>query len=1134
MNHPYPCCFSPAPGPRTRFFATVLRAIAVFAVAAAALSVRAATLYGTTDDRQVSSAGAVTDVNPMQSGYSGTTVLNPIVVFQLPALPAGKEFSAVSLRLYLQGRDGTPTFNADLYGLGVSASAAVYPSDCYAGAFDSSTILLQDNFLTTANVSGPFTTAATDLTDYLNAAYAGGTGAGRYVFFRLNPDVAGLSGTVRYKLYSAEYSGGSYYWPTLTYSTVDAPQAWAGVPLGGGGKVTGIIGAANGDVYIRTDVGGAYLWNPTGGNWTHITDTLVPLTTYEAHRLIGVSSLAVDPSNANQIYVSVGDSGSGSIYSSANKGGTWTRINPSTPIAMDSNTKPVNVAGERLAVDPNNPNIVWFGSSRSGLYKGVNNAGTWTWTQLSSTQVPFGAVPAGSSNVGVSFVVCDKNGTNTLVYAGVYDSVGTTGGVYVSDNGGDSWMKVGGTAMAVPVRAKISGGGTLYITQAGMVGRLPRGGTISEVTPLAGVEYRGVSVYSDVAGDIVCVSEYNANNSSFNRMWRSTNGGSTWSAAQSSNFNNLSYTRAEPDGTPSLMGSWFAAVSDILIDPLNPTTLWACDLFGVSRTLTAQNLGTTNGAFWNSLEKHLEETVVMAIKNAPTGSALLTGVADVGGYRYADTTQRPVGAGGQAVPYPVGGNRTSLDYCEGNSNIWVSGWVNSGGNAGCGAVSLDGGVNWMVFGQAASKTVTNGATAGVETWDVGAYIASQKAKGVNAITLVLCALRNESANVLYFHSREAASSANWPRLLVNGTTTLAATADSYVSAATATAGTNYGANTTLAVSNKNNAASDKRWIYLKFDLSGVGSITTAELKLDRLAAANASSYVVGVYASTVTSWVEGDGGTDNVPSGEITWNNRPKTLASDDNFTYADPVYNPKYYDGATNMQGGRVAISSINPNYIVWLPEGTANVARYSRDRGVTWTASTGSPTSMMATRFAPSVLIQQLTADRVNGNFYIAKFNAGGGGNHYVYRSTDGGATFTQVGTASGGSSNVYRCQIVAAPGAAGDVWMSDDGVSSTTAGGLWRSTDGGSSWGVKLANVRAVRQVTFGKASGTGYTVFINGYVGGVLGVYRSDDYGANWTKLADVPSIASLDVLAGDMQTYGKVFIGYNGRGVFEWR
>lgn len=55
-----------------------------------------------------------------------------------------------------------------------------------------------------------------------------------------------------------------------------------------------------------------------------------------------------------------------------------------------------------------------------------------------------------------------------------------------------------------------------------------------------------------------------------------------------------------------------------------------------------------------------------------------------------------------------------------------------------------------------------------------------------------------------------------------------------------------------------------------------------------------------------------------------------------------------------------------------------------------------------------------------------------------------------------------------------------------------------------------------------------------VGGFLAVCRSDDYGSKWTKLADVPDIAPLDVLAGDRQNYGHVYIGYIGRGVLEFR
>jgi len=48
--------------------------------------------------------------------------------------------------------------------------------------------------------------------------------------------------------------------------------------------------------------------------------------------------------------------------------------------------------------------------------------------------------------------------------------------------------------------------------------------------------------------------------------------------------------------------------------------------------------------------------------------------------------------------------------------------------------------------------------------------------------------------------------------------------------------------------------------------------------------------------------------------------------------------------------------------------------------------------------------------------------------------------------------------------------------------------------------------------------------------VKGIYRSDNYGAGWTKLAD-PTIEEITAFAGDRQNYGKVFIGTGGRGVF---
>jgi hypothetical protein len=183
------------------------------------------------------------------------------------------------------------------------------------------------------------------------------------------------------------------------------------------------------------------------------------------------------------------------------------------------------------------------------------------------------------------------------------------------------------------------------------------------------------------------------------------------------------------------------------------------------------------------------------------------------------------------------------------------------------------------------------------------------------------------------------------------------------------------------------------------------------------------------------------------------------------------------------------------------------------------------------MQNRYYPGPVFQPLTADRVNGKFYIANFGRVAG-NHQIYASTDGGAHWLLSGTVPAATYNVWRAQIAAAP-VANDVWVSDDGISDTTKGGLWHSTDGGVTWGTKLTGITAVRQVSFGKAvTGTGYTVFINGYKNGASGIYRSNDYGATWVLLDISPTDVSINVLEGDRRNYGSVYLGTAGRGIFQ--
>ncbi|WP_269538859.1 DUF7594 domain-containing protein [Cerasicoccus fimbriatus] len=1016
------------------------------------------------------------------------------------------------------------SINGDLYGIGYSMTGAdVYPSDFYSGPFDSDSVLIEDNFILPSTPSyTQVSNSSAALVDYLNLqlnAMREANATEGYVFFRINPDAY-----IYWNFYQVGMadSGGSYL-PTLDYTTESVPL-WTSVPLGGGGYVTGVISDPSGDaIYCRTDVGGAFRWAPTddvdgNGSWVSISDAMVPYDTVDASALMCVESIAVDPSTPGRLYKAVGNPSisptARGIYTSDDYGATWSLVDNSNTFVIQGNGSK-RAHGERLAVDPNDSDIFWYGSSTSGLRKFEKSGGTWTATQISSSEVPYG-----TTNTGISFVVCDANGGSTILYAGVSDP--SVGGVYKSTDGGSSWSKVGGDSLPEPRRAQIADNGTLYVSGGtDGVAKLPRNGTLSLLSTLpttAGYPSRTVAYHAvavdpnDATGNTVYVAEVTKGSGI---VLRSTDGGATWA-----NQTSISQSREEPDGTKSLTGYWFGSTASLMVNPADSNELWHSDFFGVSRTRDAQNLGGSPAATWHTLQKRQEETVALSLKNAPSGAALLTGLADVGGMRYLDTNARPYGAGGNTTG---GSNITGLDFSEGTPDVWVRGTVNSNGSTGSGGVSIDGGENWSTFGVLDSKDVSNASTAGWETFDVGPYLRKRQADGATSVTLVLRAKSGQTNHAyLHFSSKEGT---NPPELLLNGSTTLTPTADAYVRAAGGSS--NYGNHVELQAQNYYGQANYHRWSYLKFDLSGQAPITSATLRLYRLAeASDTTAFYTTIEATPTTTWVEGDGGTDNSPANEITWSNRPTNLHST---------------PGALWKGGGRVAVSATNPDNIVWMgiKNGGSNTPMYySKDRGVTWSAASGGPyteiTGIYTNGSSVAPLGQPLASDRANGYFYAANF---GGTSHKIYRSTNQGANWTQVATVSNGNSyNMRTPQLVAAPvsptcPSGGDVWLCDDGSYNDNGGGLWRSTNAGDNWS-PITTVGKVTAVSFGKAeTGSGYTVFIHGRISGVPGIYRSDDYGSTWEALPN-PTIKDIQALAGDRQNYGKVFIGTKGRGVFQ--
>jgi len=222
------------------------------------------------------------------------------------------------------------------------------------------------------------------------------------------------------------------------------------------------VSNANGSaIYCRTDVGGAFRWVPAAdgvnGEWLSLSDAMLPYGTPGAGGLMGIDGIGTDPSDLNKVYLGAGTAdtkGLHGIFCSSDRGRVWTQVNATIRMSGNGANR---ACGERLAVDPNNSDIVWYGSILDGLQKGVKSGATWQWTQIPAASVPFGLAKA-----GVTFVVCDKNGKNTIVYAGVNDP--KDGGVYQSSDAGTTWSKVGGAPLLAPRRAQITKYGTLYVS----------------------------------------------------------------------------------------------------------------------------------------------------------------------------------------------------------------------------------------------------------------------------------------------------------------------------------------------------------------------------------------------------------------------------------------------------------------------------------------------------------------------------------------------------------------------------------------------------------------------------------------------------------------------------------------------
>ncbi len=449
-----------------------------------------------------------------------------------------------------------------------------------------------------------------------------------------------------------------------------APAAtWKPLDIGAGGYLTGIDIAPDGTMVVRTDTYGAYIWN--GTEWQQlVTSTSMPAAFVATGNAQGVYEIEIAPSDSSILYMMY----EGYVFRSDNKGATWTQTSFSR--VTENPNDPYRMNGQKMAVDPNNSNVVYVGTPQNGLF--VTTDGGATWQSVTGLPVSLkdtnGAYPG---ITGLEFVPSSgvSDGKTNTIFASSYGN-----GVYESTNGGASWSQLSGGPSDVEYAA-VSSTGIYYAVGDNNTSLWHyTNGAWTELLSNANVGGNGIHTVAvdPFNPDHIVVSTPSGN------LDQSLDGGATWSGIDWNNT--LSAT-----DVPWLAGTGqYMSIGGTAFDPLVPGKLWTSSGVGVWNTTLPQSFKTH--ITWNSQSSGIEQLVANEIIVPPGGNPVVASW-DRSFFSVADPNT-------PATTYGVSGQKAfaagwSIDYASSNPTflVGIADWwgVEESG------YSTDGGQNWQVF-----------------------------------------------------------------------------------------------------------------------------------------------------------------------------------------------------------------------------------------------------------------------------------------------------------------------------------------------------------------------------------------------------------------------------------------------------
>ncbi|KAH9944442.1 uncharacterized protein BXZ73DRAFT_87336 [Epithele typhae] len=208
-------------------------------------------------------------------------------------------------------------------------------------------------------------------------------------------------------------------------------------------------------------------------------------------------------------------------------------------------------------------------------------------------------------------------------------------------------------------------------------------------------------------------------------------------------------------------------------------------------------------------------------------------------------------------------------------------------------------------------------------------------------------------------------------------------------------------------------------------------------------------------------------------------------------------------YGAPDNVGGGKVALSADGDTVLWKTPSNGIMVSQFTN--------------SFAVVSSLPSTAV--IASDKRNNSFFYAADSS------KFYLSTDGAKTFAATAGTLGSSTSPSH--VVVHPSLSGDVWVSTDK-------GIFHTADMGKTFTAISGPTQAWAMALGAPKTSGGYpAVFAAANIGGV-GYFRSDDAGASWVKINDAAhgfGSAASNCMAADLNTYGRVYIGTNGRGIF---